>query len=192
MIYSPLNLREKTQQNRTGSMMLFWVGSDVTVTPCVFQFPLILKLLSPSAPPGDSDSNIWVGADARVVPADPGQTEGAGHHCARIQQHCRHARRDLSCLQDRVLKRRAGKLLATSFVEPYPTSPFLYINRSPIRSLVGPVAAYDPLQNRRGDDHSEWRRVTSVCKCVGICARVVIVAVVNIGCIHKVKGGLFS
>lgn len=57
---------------------------------------------------------------------------------------------------------------------------------------MGPVAAYDPLRNRRGDDHSECRRVKSVCKYVGICARAVIVAVINIGCIHEMKGGLFS
>lgn len=55
--------------------------------------------------PGDTDPYLRVGADAGVVPADPGQTEGAGHHRAGIQQHCRHAGRDLSCLQDRVLRR---------------------------------------------------------------------------------------
>ena len=54
--------------------------------------------------PGDIDPYVRVGADAGVVPADSGKTEGAGHHCAGIQQHGRHAGRDLSCLQDRVLR----------------------------------------------------------------------------------------
>lgn len=52
---------------------------------------------------GDSDSYLWVSVNAGVVPADPGQTEGARHHCSGIQQHCRYAGRDLSRLQDRVL-----------------------------------------------------------------------------------------
>lgn len=62
-----------------------------------------------SISPGDSDPYLWVGADAGVVPADPGQTERAGHHRAGIQQHCRHAGRDLPCLQDRVLRETCGR-----------------------------------------------------------------------------------
>lgn len=61
---------------------------------------------SSSAWPGDRDPHLWVGEDAGVVPADRGQTEGAGHHRAGIQQHRRHARRNLPGLQDRVLKNK--------------------------------------------------------------------------------------
>lgn len=63
-----------------------------------------LSVWSPPALPGDGDPDLRVGADAGVVPADRGQAEGAGRHRAGIQQHRRHARRNLPGLQDRVLK----------------------------------------------------------------------------------------
>lgn len=75
-----------------------------SVAHYVVIFLNVLSASSRSVRPGDGDPHLWVGADAGVVPADRGQTEGAGHHRAGIQQHRRHARRNLPGLQDRVLK----------------------------------------------------------------------------------------
>lgn len=42
-------------------------------------------------PPGDGDPYLRVCVHAGMVPADPGQAEGAGHHGPGIQQHRRYA-----------------------------------------------------------------------------------------------------
>lgn len=119
-----LDWRENKETNKTtNSMTLFWVESDGS-TSCLF-ISLHLKTLFPLAPPGDSDPYLWVSADARVVPADPGQTKGSWHHCAWIKQHCCHARRDLPCLQDWVLKQRAETLQYLS-CNTCPVVPIIY------------------------------------------------------------------
>lgn len=64
-------------------------------------------------PQGDVDPHLRVGADAGVVPADPGPAEGAGRRRPGVQQHRRHAGRDIPRMQDRVLKKRerVGKVV---------------------------------------------------------------------------------